>query len=159
LFGIAEKLNSPDQQQVEDRRRKLLSSLDSAIAPGLVARALVEIGLTASDLAVATGANYRTAMAWLDEPRPTIKKKRHQQRLRELKEVARFIVGNGAVAYQEADWLRDPNRAVDFSTPLELIGEGSWKEAARIYCDDVIAEVPRIFQAEEPMRTTESSHP
>lgn len=157
MFGIAQEPNSSDQQRVEKRRRELLASLDSAIAPGLVAGALAKIGLTASDLAVATGANRRTVATWLDEACPTIKKKRHRERLRELKEVTRFIVSNGAVADQEADWLRDPNRAVDFSTPLELIGEGRWKEAARIYCDDVIAEIPRIFRAEEPMRITETS--
>lgn len=157
MFGIARKLNSPDQQQIEKRRLELLASLDSAIAPVLVARALTQVGLTASDLAVATGANRRTVTAWLDETGPDIKKKRHRERLRELKEVTRFIVSNGAIAEQEADWLRDPNRAVDFSTPLELIGDGGWREAARIYCDDVIAEVPQIFRADEPMRITETS--
>jgi hypothetical protein len=157
MFGIAQKLNSSDQQRIEKRRHELLASLDSAIAPGLVARALTRVGLTASDLAVATGANRRTVTAWLDEAGPAIKKKRHRERLRELKEVTRFIVGNGAIAEQEADWLRDPNRAVDFSTPLELIGQGRWREAARIYCDDVIAKVPRIFRADEPTRITETS--
>jgi hypothetical protein len=150
LVAAAQKLNSPDQEQVESRRLELLAVLDAAIAPARVVKALGEIGLTASDIAAATGANRRTTASWLEDDSPVIKKKRHQQRLRELKEVTRFIVGNGTIAYQEADWLRDQNRAVDFATPLELIGEGRWKEAARIYCEDVVADVPSIFRTEHP---------
>lgn len=159
MAGVAQQLNSADLERVEARRKELIATLDGAIAPGRVVKALAIVGLTASDIAVATGANQRTAAGWLDEEHPTIKKKRHQQRLRELKEVARFIVGNGTIAYQEADWLRDPNRAVDFATPLELIGEGQWKEAARIYCDDVVAEVPPIFRADEQPQTAGVPHP
>lgn len=158
LLGIAQKLNSRDQDQVESRRIRLLESLDMAIAPGRVIKSLANVGLTASDLAIATGANKRTTAAWLDADCPLIKKKRHQQRLRELKEVTRFIVGNGTIAYQEADWLRDPNRAVDFATPLELIGEGRWKEAACIYCDDVVAEVPSIFRTDDEPQPVETTH-
>lgn len=159
MFGVAEKLNSPDQEQVEGRRLHLLAVLNKAFAPGRVVEALAEAGINASDLAVATGANRRTTASWLDADSPVIKKKKHQQRLRELKEVTRYIVGNGAIAGQEADWLRDPNRAVDFSTPLELVGEGRWKEAARIYCDDVVAEVPAIFRTDEEPRSVKTTHP
>jgi hypothetical protein len=159
LSGVAQQLNSADLERVETRRKELTACLDRAIAPGRVVKALAQIGLTASDIAIATGANRRTAAGWLEEDQPAIKKKKHQQRLRELKEVTRFIVGNGAVAYQEADWLRDPNRAVDFTTPLELIRDGGWKVAGRIYCDDVVAEVPSIFQADEQPQRAGVPHP
>lgn len=120
--------------------------LDGAIAPGRVLNALTAVGINAADLAVATGSHPRTAAAWLEEENPVIKKKSHQQRLRELKEVAYFVVKDGTIACQEADWLRDPHRAVDFATPLQLIGEGHWRKAGRLYAEDVGAEVPPIFR-------------
>jgi hypothetical protein len=129
-----------------DRRRKELSeALHHAYAPARVVEALAAAGLTANDLSKATGANPRTAALWLEDRDAVIKKKRHQQRIRELKEVTYFVVRNGMIPCQEADWLRDPNRSVDFSTPLELIGEGRWREAGRLYADDVGVEVPKVF--------------
>ena len=126
-------------------------TLDRALAPGRVAWALAQIGVTAADLAAATGANKRTAATWLDEPLVDPKKKIHQVRLRELKEVTRFIVDDGTIPNQEADWLRHPNRSVDFSTPLDLIREGRWKHAGRLYCEDVAAEVPALFKSEKEL--------
>lgn len=140
------QLNSSDQEQVEARRLHLLGTLDRAIAPGRTVLALTEVGLTHLDLAVAIGANPRTTATWLEEDLPIVKKKIHKQRIRELKEVSRFIVADGTITFQEADWLRDPHRAVEFVTPLELIGQGRWKEAGRLYCGDVSAETPSIFR-------------
>jgi hypothetical protein len=59
--------------------------------------------------------------------------------------VTRFIVENGTIGYQEADWLRDPNRSADFDTPLELIARGEWQRAGRAFCDDVAIQAPSIF--------------
>lgn len=101
--------------------------------------------LTPSDLATATGAHLRTAAAWFEDPETPPRKKEHKRRLRELKEVLQFMVANGTIAYQEADWLRHPNRLADFHTPLELIGGGEWKRVVRIFCDDVAAKVPREY--------------
>jgi len=116
---VAEQLHkSPDEATVEARRKYLVDLLDNAIAPGRVAKALAAIGLTPGDLAVATGAHPRTTAAWLEDADPMIKKRSHQQRLRELKEVTYFVVRNGTIPCQEADWLRDPNRSADFRTPL-----------------------------------------
>jgi hypothetical protein len=70
----------------------------------------------------------------------------YRLRLRELKEVMRFIIDNGAIALQEADWLRDPNRFTDFNTPLALIARGEWKRAARAYCEEVGEPPPSIFR-------------
>jgi hypothetical protein len=124
----------------------LLEYLDLAFAPALIAQALVQVGLTAQDLADATGANVRTVSGWLDESRPEPKKRQHQERLRDLKRVARFIVDDGTISFQEADWLRDPHGRADLRTPLKLVGEGEWKEAGRLYCDDVAIAVPPMFQ-------------
>ena len=149
MSQVAEQLNkSPDEATVEARRKHLVGLLDNAIAPTRVVKALADIGLGPNDLSVATGAHPRTVAVWLEDPNPVIKKKTHQQRLRELKEVAYFVVRNGTIPCQEADWLRDPNRSVDFSTPLELIGEGRWREAGRLYANDVAAELPPIFRAD-----------
>jgi hypothetical protein len=126
----------------------LLDLLDKAIAPNLVAQALIQVGLTPADLAEATGANVRTVASWLDQPEPPPRKKEHRTQLRELKEVTRFIIDNGTIAYQEADWLRDPNRSADFDTPLELIGRGEWRRAGRAFCDDVAAKTPAMFLPE-----------
>lgn len=109
-------------------------------------QALAEVGVTAEDLAVALAANPRTTASWLTGPPAEIRKKSHKERIRELKEVTRFVVDTGTVAEQEADWLRDPNRSAEFRSPLELIREGDWKEAGRLYCDDVAIKVPPQFQ-------------
>lgn len=150
---------SSDQERVEARRVHLVEVLDGAIAPGRVVQALAEVGLTAVDLGTALDASPRTTASWLEEVQPTIKKTTHKERLRELKEVARFIVANGTIAFQEADWLRDPNRSVAFSTPLSLISEGRWKEAGRLYCDDVAAEVPPIFRTDMEPRPVRVAQP
>jgi hypothetical protein len=107
--------------------------------------ALVSVGLVPADLAVATGANKRTAAIWVDDAQRDPKKKTHKRRLAELKEVTRLVVENGTIAYQEADWLRHPNRGAEFKTPLQLIRNGDWKEAVRIYCDDVAIPIPPAF--------------
>jgi hypothetical protein len=127
----------------------LLELLDLAFAPVLIARALVQVGLTGQDLADATGANVRTVSGWLDESRPEPKKRQHQDRLRDLKRVTRLIVDDGTISYQEADWLREPHGRADLKTPLKLIREGEWKQAGRLYCDDVAISVPPIFSSEE----------
>ncbi|HEX6205871.1 MAG TPA: hypothetical protein VFZ29_08710 [Solirubrobacterales bacterium] len=154
------QLNSSDQEQVEARRLHLLATLDKAIAPGRAALALTEVGLTHLDLAVAIEANPRTTATWLEGDLPVVKKNIHKQRIRELKEVTRFIVADGTIALQEADWLRDPHRAAEFVTPLELIGQGRWKEAGRLYGSDVSAKAPSIFQEdrqEQQASRTETS--
>lgn len=153
MWQVAEQLNkSPDEAAVEARRKLLVELIEGAFAPARVAKVLKAVGLTPQDISVATGAHPRTAAAWLDDPNPVIKKKSHQQRLRELKEVSYFVVSNGTIPCQEADWLRDPNRSADFSTPLELIGEGRWREAGRLYADDVAAELPPVFRADRESR-------
>jgi hypothetical protein len=130
-------------------REGRLAALDGALAPAKIARALTMAGLTAADIAVATGAHERTASSWLDESRPEPKKKLHQERLRDAKRVVRFVVADGTIAYQEADWFRDPNMNADLMTPLELIGQGDWKLAGRIYCEDVSVAIPKMFQGDE----------
>ena len=159
MSEVVQKLNSADQAQVESRRKHLIAVLDAAISPGATVLALAEVGVTPADLAVAIGANPRTTASWLSETHPVIKKNRHKQRVRELKEVTRFIVDTGTIALQEADWLRDPNRSADFSTPLELIEEGRWREVGRIYCDEVAVEVPSIFRVDKEPRTAEVARP
>jgi nitroreductase len=158
-YKAVAQLNTTDQVEVEARREALLKQLDQAIAPGWVLLALRAVGLNAADISVAVGANPRTAASWLEEDPPLIKKKRHQQRIRELKEVTRFIVANGVISLQEADWLRDPNRGADFSTPLELIGVGKWQEAGRLYCGDVGAEVPPMFLGDRELRPAGIAEP
>lgn len=120
----------------------MLALLDHAYAPYLMVKALAEVGLTASDLAVAVGSNVRTASSWLDDEKGAPKKKSHQERLRELKELVCFMVHDGTIAYQEADWLRHPNRSADFETPLQLIARGELTTAAYVYGDDVAAKIP-----------------
>lgn len=130
-------------------REDRLAALDGALAPGRIVKALAFLGLTGADLAVATGAHERTVSSWLDDSRPEPKKKAHQERLRELKRVARFVVDDGTIVYQEADWLRDPNLNADLLTPLQLIGRDEWRRAGRIYCEDVSIPIPRMFQEDE----------
>jgi hypothetical protein len=151
LIELEEQLNSLQQEELEEQRIEMLVILARAIAPGRVAGALALLGITAADLASATGANKRTATTWLDEPFSDPKKMVHQVRLRELKEVVRHIVDDGTIPGQEADWLRYPNRSIDFSTPLDLVREGKWKQAGRLYCEDIGAETPRLFMDEEPL--------
>lgn len=115
------------------------------------------VGLTAGDFSVALTASPRTVMAWLEESVPPIKKASHKDRLRDLLEVARFIVDDGTIAFQEADWLRDPHRMADFATPLELIGEERWQEAGRLYCDDVAIKPPRQFRS-DPVERGKRKH-
>jgi hypothetical protein len=159
LIELEEQLNSLRQEEVEAQRTEALRILDRALSLGRVARALAHLGLTAADLAVATGANQRTAVSWLEGPPTDPKKKIHQMRLRELKEVVRHIVDNGTIPGQEADWLRYPNRSTDFSTPLELIRDGHWKRAGRLYCEDVGAEVPALFSEERLSHAIGTSEP
>jgi hypothetical protein len=127
----------------------LIGLLDAAIAPGRTVQALAEVGITADDLAIALSANSRTTSSWLTGSPAEIRKKRHRERIRQLKEVARFIVDTGTIAGQEADWLRDPNRSADFLTPLELIRAGRWKQAGRLYCDDVATKPPPQFLGDD----------
>lgn len=47
-------------------------------------------------------------------------------------------------------WLREPNTAADLSTPLELVAEGRWKDAGRIYCEELAAEGPATSEADLP---------
>jgi hypothetical protein len=146
----ARQLDSTQRDALRERRKRLLAALDHAFAPARIVGALAEAGLTAGDLAIASGAHERTASAWLDDSRPGPKIKHHQERLRELKLVTRFMVDNGTIAYQEADWLRDPHRGADLKTPLELIHGGEWKLAGRLYCDDVAVEPPAMFLPDTP---------
>lgn len=139
------QLTKEQVEALEARRMFLLRTLDLAFAPALIARALAAVGLTAHDLAVATGAHVRTASSWLDEAKPEPKIKVHRERLQALKRVTRFIVDDGTVSYQEADWLREPNGRADLKTPLDLVGEGKWKQAGQLYCDDVAVSVPSMF--------------
>jgi hypothetical protein len=118
--------------------------------------ALAVAELTPADLAVATGAHPRTAASWFEDPETPPRKNEHRRRLSELKEVLQFMVANGTIAYQEADWLRHPNRLADFQTPLELIGEGEWKRAVRIFCDDVAAKVPKEYLDDDPQGSSRS---
>jgi hypothetical protein len=127
----------------------LLGLLDDAIAPGRTVQALAQVGITAEDLAVALTANARTTASWLVGDPKDIRKKQHRERIRQLKEVSRFIVDTGTISGQEADWLRDPNRSADFRTPLDLIRAGRWKEAGRLYCDDVALNPPPQFLGDE----------
>jgi transposase len=133
----------------------LLELLELAFAPALIARALKHVGLTAQDLADATGANVRTVSGWLDESRPEPKKRQHQDRLRDLKRVTRLIVDDGTISYQEADWLREPHGRADLKTPLKLISEDEWKQAGRLYCDDVAIAVPSLFASDEEIGAKE----
>jgi hypothetical protein len=128
---------------------QLLTLLDGAIAPGRAVQALAEVGINAEDLAVALKANARTTAIWLTGSPAEIRRKKHRERIRQLKEVTRFIVDTGTITGQEADWLRDPNRSADFRTPLELIRAGHWKEAGRLYCDDIAVEVPPQFLGDD----------
>lgn len=145
----AGELSQPQAEDFESRHQELLNLLDSAFAPNLVVQALIQVGLTPADLAEATNANTRTVSSWLEPSGPVPRKKEHRRRLRELKEVTRFMVNNGTIAYQEADWLREPNRSADFDSPLELIARGRWRQAGRAFCDDVAAETPPMFMAED----------
>jgi hypothetical protein len=148
LSRVKAKSNTGDStglEQIQSRRERLIALLDAAIAPGRAVQALAEVGINSDDLSVALEANARTTAAWLAGPPAEIRKKRHRERIRQLKEVTRFVVDTGTIAGQEADWLRDPNRSVDFRTPLELIREGEWKQAGRLYCEDIAAEIPAVF--------------
>ena len=149
LSRSARPLPQREVEALQGRRMGLLEILDLAFAPALIARALVRVGLTAQDLADATGANVRTVTGWLDDSKPEPKKRRHQECLRDLKRVTRFIVDDGTISYQEADWLREPHGRADLRTPLKLICLGEWRRAGRLYCDDVAIEVPSIFLSNE----------
>lgn len=149
LSRVVRSLPPKEVEALQARRMGLLELLELAFAPTLIARALVHVGLTAQDLADATGANVRTVSGWLDESRPEPKKRQHQDRLRDLKRVTRLIVDDGTISYQEADWLREPHGRADLKTPLKLIGEGEWQQAGRLYCDDVAIAVPPIFTSDE----------
>ncbi|HEX6204190.1 MAG TPA: hypothetical protein VFZ29_00085 [Solirubrobacterales bacterium] len=138
-------LEREEIEHLKARRRQLLETLDLAFSPAVIARALVQVGLVPQDLADATGAHVRTVSAWLDESKPEPKKREHQERLRELKRVTRFIVDDGTICLQEVDWLREPHARVDLQTPLQLIRKGEWREAGQLYCDDVAIEIPSIF--------------
>ena len=139
---------------IQGRRDHLVALLDAAIAPGRAVQALAEVGVNPEDLSIALQANARTTASWLSGPPADIRKKRHRERIRDLKEVTRFIVNTGTIAAQEADWLRDPNRSVDFRTPLELIGDGDWKRAGRLYCEETAVETPSQFLG-DPRRSVE----
>jgi hypothetical protein len=139
------QLNRAQFRQLEARRQHLLDELDRAYAPHLIVAALVEVGLNAADLSVATGANKRTVAQWIDGGGRDPKKKIHNNRLADLKEVARLVVEDGTIAFQEADWLRHRNRGAEFATPLQLIGRDEWLVAVRVYCDDVAIPLPAEF--------------
>lgn len=147
--GVAPQSNRTSASDVQKRRVYLIGLLDEAIAPGRTVQALAQVGITAEDVAVALSANARTTASWLTGSPKEIRKKKHRERIRQLKEVTRFIVDTGTIAGQEADWLRDPNRSADFRTPLELIRAGRWKEAGRLYCDDVAVKPPPQFLGDD----------
>jgi hypothetical protein len=149
--------DSTGLDRIQRRRGHLIGLLDAAIAPGRAVQALTEVGINSEDLSVALHANARTAASWLAGPPAEIRKKQHRERIWQLKEVTRFVVNTGTIAGQEADWLRDPNRSVDFRTPLELIREGDWKRAGRLYCEDIAVEVPPQF-LDGPREPAKSSH-
>jgi len=149
LARTVRPLPPKEVEALQGRRMGLLEYLDLAFAPALIANALVHVGLSAQDLADATGANVRTVTGWLDDSRPEPKKRRHQERLRDLKRVTRFIVDDGTISYQEADWLREPHARADLKTPLKLISEGQWRQVGRLYCDDVAIATPPVFVAQE----------
>lgn len=148
MSATERQLNTAQQAKLESRREQLLTALESSYKPALIIRALVSAEMSASDLAVATGAHQRTAAAWIEDPEIPPRKIEHRQRLDELKEVLQFMIANGTIAYQEVDWLRYRNRLAGFKSPLELIRHGDWKRVVRIYCDDVAAPVPKEFLPE-----------
>jgi len=141
-------VDDADQEGVESRRQRFMELLDAVESPAAAVHALAEVGITASDLAVATGAHPRTTARWCASASPRIRKKVHRQRVRELMEVTRFIVADRTISFQEAVWLRDPSRAADLSSPLELVAEGRWNEVGRIYCEEFAAEGSATFAAD-----------
>ncbi len=90
---------------------------------------LEDLGLSDGDLARATGAARSTARAWLREASaPT------GERAERLIELASMVERLERLMQRDyiPVWLRKPIPALDEHKPLDLIGQGEYRQVARV---------------------------
>jgi uncharacterized protein (DUF2384 family) len=90
---------------------------------------LEQVGLSDADLARATGAAKSTARAWLSETSaPT------GERAERLIELAAMVERLERVMQRDyvPVWLRKPIPALDEHKPLDLIGQGEYRQVAKV---------------------------
>ena len=119
--------------------------LESARGPGDIAKLVTtRLAFTPEDLSVATGAYWRTVRGWLDSEWQSPENDEHRQKLVQLKTLVSLILEDGTIAEGLVEWFRDPLRNLGYRAPLELIGDGRWKEAGSSLYEEI--GIPRAVR-------------
>lgn len=130
------------------RLEKTRRELESARGPGDVAKLLnTRLAFTPEDLSVATGAYSRTVRGWLDSERQSPEDDEHRQKLVQLKTIVILVLEDGTIAEDLVEWFRDPLRNLGYRAPLELIGDGRWKEVGGSLCEEI--GIPKAVRPQE----------
>jgi hypothetical protein len=133
---LTSSLSGVTKNKKAARFRKIREELERTRAPGDIARLLNQhLDFTQADLAVATGAHWRTVAGWLGKEAQSPGNNLHRQRLHQLKAIVDLSLEDGTIAEDLVDWFRDPNRNLGYRTPFELIAEGRWQQAGISLCE------------------------
>lgn len=105
----------------KDRFAALLAQ---TFEPTEIVRALIEMDLRPSDLALVLDVHPRTIKAWLDRSDQRTAERQRDQILA-LKSLVLFLLRRGVLSPRElALWLIEPNEKLGFRRPLAALGEG-----------------------------------
>lgn len=130
------------------RLEKTRRELESARGPGDIANLLnTRLTFTPADLSVATGAYWRTARGWLEPEGQPPENYEHRHKLDQLKALVILILEDGTIAEGMVEWFRGPTRSLGYRAPLELIGDGRWKEAGSSLCEEI--GIPKAVRPQE----------
>jgi hypothetical protein len=130
------------------RLEKTRRELESARGPGDMAKLLnTRLAFTPEDLSVATGAYERTVRGWLEPEGQPPESYEHRRKLDQLKALVILILEDGTIAEDLMEWFRDPLRNLGYRAPLELIGDGRWKEVGSSLCEEI--GIPKAVRPRE----------
>lgn len=130
------------------RLEKTRRELESAGGPEDIAKLLnTRLAFTPADLSVATGAYWTTVRGWLEPEGQPPESYEHRRKLDRLKALVILILEDGTIAEDLVEWFRDPLRNLGYRAPLELIGDGRWKEVGSSLCEEI--GIPKTVQPQE----------
>lgn len=130
------------------RLEKIRRELESAREPGDMAKLLnTRLAFTPEDMSVATGAYGRTVRGWLEPEGQPSESYEHRRKLDQLRALVILILEDGTIAEDLVEWFRDPLRNLGYRAPLELIGDGRWKEVGSSLCEEI--GIPKAVRPQE----------
>jgi hypothetical protein len=116
-----------EERELRDKEA-FAAALTQTYEPTEIVRALIEMGLRPSDLALVLDVHPRTINAWLDESDPRTAE-RQRDAILAVKSLVVFLLRRGALTPRQlALWLIEPNEKLNFRRPLAALGDGDINE-------------------------------